>query len=257
MADQLYSTVPNHLGYPDDEAAASGYYLGASITKEEIAAVQHAMQERDMLPENTRIQKVSVAGDDDDIAQFNLLLASSRTSGGPVVDPITLQLPGNPTMQVLEGDYNSVLGSIVSELESAKQHTDEHLRKEVIGYIIEAFSSGEHRRFKEAQKSWVKDINPNVEVVLGFIETYQDPYGIRGAFEGIVAVVNKPQSERFAALVENSSRFIATLPWNGSKVGLLSDQKSAFEPANFIKPDFTSLDSKWACLRLRLRSNDD
>eukprot|EP00388_Colpodella_angusta_P042295 GDKK01055834.1.p1 GENE.GDKK01055834.1~~GDKK01055834.1.p1 ORF type:complete len:386 (+),score=70.01 GDKK01055834.1:1-1158(+) len=60
---------------------------------------------------------------------------------------------------------------------------------------------------------------------------YRDPSGVRGEWEGFVAVVDKDQSVKYGKLVAGGDEFVARLPWGPE-----------FEKDKFHAPDFTSLE---------------
>ncbi|XWW92118.1 hypothetical protein V2A60_000040 [Cordyceps javanica] len=216
-----------------------GYYPGpGTISEKDITAVQNYLQSNGILPENTRVAK---APSDSGVPCFVLHTASS--------DPGAFQKPDikhemdGASVSFEPGDHSDQLVRVVQELSLAVAHAATEEQKSMINALIECFRTGNHQHFKTAQTFCVRDHSPNVETVMGFIETYQDPHGVRGAWEGIVAVVNQQQSHKFSTLVDRSSEFIAKLPWNGKGAGLEDGELSCFESTNFVKPGFTSLDT--------------
>lgn len=101
----------------------------------------------------------------------------------------------------------------------------------MMGEYAKSFGTGSLKAFKESQKLWVKDLGPEVESNVGFIETYRDPAGIRAEWEGMVATVNKERTAAFKNLVDAAPTMIPKLPWSED-----------FEKDTFTPPDFTSLD---------------
>jgi len=70
-----------------------------------------------------------------------------------------------------------------------------------------------------------------VESNIGFVETYRDPHGVRGEWEGFAATVNLERTQAFGKLVEGAESMIPKLPWS-----------TDFEKDKFLSPDFTSLE---------------
>jgi dipeptidyl-peptidase-3 len=88
------------------------------------------------------------------------------------------------------------------------------------------------------RNGWLCDISPTVKSFFGFIEPYRDPFGIRAEFEGLVEIVNKPETQNLTALIKKSSTFIRRLPWAENHVE--NDRKGPFEKELFESPDFTN-----------------
>ena len=84
-----------------------------------------------------------------------------------------------------------------------------------------------------------------METYIGFIETYRDPAGMRGEFEGFVAMVNKQMSEKFQ--VQQISKFLCQKIHNNQKVLVDKAEEmlpmlpwpKEFEKDEFLRPDFT------------------
>lgn len=232
VSAKIYSVTENEilLGLNKDKISInSAYYVGVPATDSEIKTINRVLIQNKILPENTRVEKVSNS-------QFNLLIASGETTNTIPeeypAEPIKFTIDGtDATLSMKFGDHSEQFGKIAKYFAAAQEFAANETQKEMLTAYERSFKTGSLEAHKESQRKWVKDIGPSVESNIGFIETYRDPYGVRGEWEGLVSTVNKERTEKFGNLVANAERFIKALPWD-----------KEFEKDKFTPPDFTSLE---------------
>lgn len=235
-----------HLGYPPLHMTT--YYPDSpSIVKDEITAIGDLLEKKGLALENTRLRKTA-SGD------FELLIASS-ISNPPVthrdLQEDTFALDGKlqgKTLRLIFGDYQEEMAKIAHSIKQAELNAANDNQKRMLDAYAKSFGTGSIEAFKESQRIWVKDQKPALETNLGFVETYRDPHGVRGEWEGFVALVcvadllmcsnlltpdqvNMERTRAFGTLVDNAEHMIPKLPWG-----------KGFEKDKFLSPDFTSLE---------------
>ncbi|KAL7629344.1 hypothetical protein AAE478_000864 [Parahypoxylon ruwenzoriense] len=221
-----------HLGYPE-QGHMTTYYPGSSdITKAEIDAISAWMEKKGLLPENTRLVKTKNGS-------FEIWIASAgRTvpsEGGDIGKETEFTIEdgalAGKSVTLVYGDYSEEMTLIAANIRGAADNSDNENQREMHNAYAKSFQDGSSLAFKDSQRFWIRDKGPMVESNIGFIETYRDPAGIRGEWEGFAAVVNLERTRAFGALVKAASSLIPLLPWDKN-----------FEKDKFLSPDFTSLE---------------
>lgn len=178
-----------HLGYPKSGHMTTYYPDSPSISKDEISQIGDLMEKEGLALENTRLRKTE-SGD------FELLIASG-VSNPPVRDrdlgevntfALDGQLKGK-TLRLVFGDHREEMAKIAHSVKQAERNAANDNQKRMLDAYALSFGAGSIEAFKESQRIWVKDQKPALETNLGFVETYRDPHGVRGEWEGFVALV--------------------------------------------------------------------
>ena len=77
------------------------------------------------------------------------------------------------------------MGLIAGYHKKAAENAANENQKEMQLAYAGSFESGSLEAYKTAQRKWIRDKGPMVESNIGFVETYRDPHGIRGEWEGL------------------------------------------------------------------------
>ncbi|MDE6116779.1 MAG: dipeptidyl peptidase 3, partial [Duncaniella sp.] len=94
------------------------------------------------------------------------------------------------------GVYSDAITKIVENLNKAKQYAENDKQKEVIDKLIKYYETGDLKLFDDYSIAWVEDTASQVDFINGFIESYDDPLGMTGAWESIVNFKNNDASHR-------------------------------------------------------------
>lgn len=118
------------------------------------------------------------------------------------------------TIRLVYGDYAKEMAAITGYIKKAAENAENETQEKMHTAYAKSFEEGSLLAFKDSQRHWIRDQGPMVECNIGFIETYRDPAGVRGEWEGFAAVVNLERTRAFGELVRNAPTLIPLLPWS-------------------------------------------
>ncbi|KAF8771744.1 Dipeptidyl peptidase 3 like protein [Argiope bruennichi] len=214
------------LGFP---YVGTTTYLSKNFTEEDNKIVTDFLKKKNIEVYNSRLFKTS---DESGMSCYEIRLASVlKTEDAEEKELLISESVNSHKFIVTRGDYSKLLKLVNHNLLLAKDYAGNENEVQMIEKYIQSFRTGSLDAHKDGSRFWVKDKEPIIETYIGFIETYKDPTGMRGEFEGFVAMVNKPMSAKFAELVKAAEDLLPLLPW-----------PSAYEKDKFLQPDFSSLD---------------
>lgn len=230
---RMLDPQPSTLRYPS-QITQSAYYSSTSL-QNEVEIVSKFMLMNNISLENTRLVKTKTTTNK---PEFVILQASIEEDSVPKTLGILTELEEAP-VTLIRGDHSKDLSRVSAALSQAEQYCASEHQQEILQALQKSFQTGKIDDYKMALTSWVKDKDPTVDHVLGFVEQYRDPHGTRAEFAGIVAIQDKKESATLRQLVESSQTFIKTLPW--IQGGCEDTGNGPFETDLFEAPSFTSL----------------
>ena len=171
----------NQAAGQDVIATSANNLYGPGVTQAEVEAFYGAMKDStDMTPVSYGLNAKVVKGDDGKLKE---------------------------EVYKIGGLYSPAIERIVANLELALPLAETPEQAASIKKLISFYRTGSLREFDEYSILWVEDTKSKVDFVNGFIESYGDPLGMTGSWEGIVNFRNDAASQRTQTISENAQWF--------------------------------------------------
>jgi dipeptidyl-peptidase-3 len=111
------------------------------------------------------------------------------------------------------GRYGARIAHIVDHLRDAL-HVAPPATRRTLDALIRFYQSGDHEDRAAYDIAWVEDHEADVDTINGFVENYLDARGVKGAWEGLVYLVNHHKTGGLRRLAEDASWFETRMPWD-------------------------------------------
>lgn len=112
----------------------------------------------------------------------------------------------------LSGLYGDRIGWIVEHLKAAQPFATPAMQK-ALDALVKFYETGEDADRVAYDIAWVEDKESPVDTINGFIETYMDARGVKGAWEALVFYVNPAKTESIHRLAQSAQWFEDRMPW--------------------------------------------
>ncbi|HEV8234331.1 MAG TPA: hypothetical protein VGP84_07010, partial [Gemmatimonadaceae bacterium] len=111
------------------------------------------------------------------------------------------------------GKYDPQIRAIVGHLENAARFAPAALAASLRA-LIAFYRTGEETDRIAYDIAWVSDQESRVDTINGFVEVYMDPRGVKGAWEGLVYIVNEEKTRKIQTLAAHAQWFEDHMPFD-------------------------------------------
>jgi dipeptidyl-peptidase-3 len=112
------------------------------------------------------------------------------------------------------GEFSAFLGKVSESFIKAREYSHNDVSSKMIDEYLEWLKFGKISNYKESQRYWLMDEQPRVEANISWSNSFLDPLGIRGQYQGFVAITDRDKTRKFCQLAENAEMVFNNLPWS-------------------------------------------
>jgi dipeptidyl-peptidase-3 len=107
----------------------------------------------------------------------------------------------------IDGKYGAVINNLIQWLEKALNAAETDKQKDELKILIEYYETGDLKKWDEYNIAWVRNTAPMIDYINGFIETYEDPMGMKATWEAIVDYTDLEATRRTKIITDNAQWF--------------------------------------------------
>ena len=105
------------------------------------------------------------------------------------------------------GLYGTAIDEIISWLAKAAMVAESDKQKKELEILIDYYRTGDLKKWDEYNVTWAGNTQSMVDYINGFIETYEDPLGMKATWEAIVNYTDVEASKRTSIITANAQWF--------------------------------------------------
>jgi dipeptidyl-peptidase III len=105
------------------------------------------------------------------------------------------------------GKYGEAIDRIIHWIEKAIAVAEKDTHRDELKLLVDYYRTGDLNKWDEYNVSWAKNNDTDIDYINGFIETYEDPLGMKASWEAIVDYTDMEATKRTKIISENAQWF--------------------------------------------------
>jgi dipeptidyl-peptidase-3 len=105
------------------------------------------------------------------------------------------------------GIYTQALEKVVFWLEKAEKVAENDKQAAALRLLRQYYLTGDLMQWANFNITWIQATEGDIDFIQGFVETYNDPLGMRGSFESVVQIKDFEASQRMKVMMDNAQWF--------------------------------------------------
>jgi dipeptidyl-peptidase-3 len=105
------------------------------------------------------------------------------------------------------GLYSEALEKVVYWLEKAEKVAENDKQAAALRLLRQYYLTGDLMQWANFNITWTQATEGDIDFIQGFVETYNDPLGMRGSYESVVEIKDFEASQRMKVMMDNAQWF--------------------------------------------------